>query len=97
MSVIFITHPFAAKPKEYGDRVAAIARHLAIGGHVPLAPQLFLPIFLNERTERHIALRICLKLVSLADELHIYGKKSNGMILEIQEAIRLGIPVINGK
>lgn len=95
MSVVFISHPFTANPKENMDRVSAIACRLAIEGHVPFAPQLFLPLFLDETTERHIALRICLKLVSLADKLHIYGEISEGMTLEIQDAISLGIPVVN--
>ncbi|MGH9783806.1 MAG: hypothetical protein ACRD88_06430, partial [Terriglobia bacterium] len=58
------------------------------------APQLYLPGFLDEATERDLAMRLCLGLVVLADEVRVYGEPSAGMLEEIAEARRLGIPVI---
>ena len=92
--VVYLCHPFSHAMKTNRNRVAAIARHLTIRGFVPLAPQLFLPHFLDERTERHLAMRICLKLVSLTDEVRVYGEPTEGMRHEIAEARRLGIPVV---
>lgn len=39
-------------------------------------------------------MRLCLGLVVLADEVRVYGEPSAGMLEEIAEARRLGIPVI---
>jgi hypothetical protein len=63
-------------------------------GHLPLPPQLFVPGFIDEATERDLALGLCLKLVALADEVRVYGELTDGMRLEIAEANRLGIPVV---
>jgi len=61
---------------------------------VPIAPQLFLPQFLQETVERELALRLCLRLVGLSDAVYAYGEPTEGMRLEIAEAERLGIPVV---
>jgi hypothetical protein len=74
-----------------------IARRLALAGHLPLAPQIDLPEFLAEATERDIALRICMGLVRLAEELRVYGEPTEGMQREIAEARRLGIPIVRGE
>jgi len=94
MSVVFVSHAFSSDPISYGRRVAEIARELSSTGHLPLAPQIYLPRFLNEETERDLALRLCLELVGLADEVWVYGEPTDGMRLEIAEAERLGIPVV---
>ena len=53
-----------------------------------------MPQFLDEPTERDVALRCCLRLVTLADEVRVYGEPTEGMELEIAEAKLLGIPII---
>jgi hypothetical protein len=93
---IYVAHPYAADPKRNRERVRRIARRLALEGHLPLAPQLYQPQFLDERTERDLALGICLGLVRLSDEVRVYGEPSEGMRLEIAEAGRLGIPIVHG-
>ena len=95
-SRVFISHPFSGSPVANVALVRQIAQRLAAAMHLPLAPQLYLPQFIDEATERALALRLCLELVALSDELHVYGEISAGMRLEIAEAHRLGIPVIDG-
>ena len=65
-------------------------------GHCPLAPQIYLPQFVDESTERALALKLCLELLALSEEVRVYGEPSAGMHLEIAEAHRLGIPVVDG-
>ena len=72
-------------------------RRLALEGHLPLAPQVILPQFIDEREERDFALRLCLRLIALAEEVRVYGEVSEGMRLEMAEAERLGIPVVKGE
>jgi hypothetical protein len=61
-----------------------------------LAPQLFLPQFIDELTKRDLALKLCLFLVALSEEVRVFGEPTEGMRLEIAEAHRLGIPVVAG-
>ena len=97
MTTVFVSHPFSANPTENVARVRRIARGIAQDGDVPLAPHLLLPQFIDEPTERELALRLCLRLVALTEEVHVYGEPSEGMHLEIAEAERLGIPVVYEK
>ena len=94
MAIIFVSHPFSSNPQRHQKRLHAIARRLVLEGHNPLVPQLYLPQFVDESTERDLALRLCLELVAVVDELWVYGEPSEGMRLEITEALRLGIPVV---
>lgn len=94
---MYISHAFSSNPVGNRDAVARIARGLVYAGHLPLAPQLLFPQFLDETTERDLALQLCLRLVALADEVRVYGDVTAGMRLEIDEAHGLGIPVVPGQ
>lgn len=94
---IYIAHAYAHDPVGSAACVRAICRRLVVEGHLPIAPQLYLPAFLDETTERNLALQFCLRLVALADEVRVYGEPTAGMRLEIDEARRLEIPVLDGE
>jgi hypothetical protein len=93
----FISHPFSSDPIGNGTAVKRIARQLVSDGRIPLAPQIYLPLFIDEATERNLALDLCLALVAMSDEVRVYGEPSEGMRREIAEARRLGIPVVDGE
>ena len=93
MRVTYICHRFRDDQATNVTRVRDICAALK---HecVPLAPHLLLPWYLDEATERDLALQHCVRLVATADEVRVYGPVSEGMTLEIAEAHRLGISVI---
>lgn len=95
--IIYVCHSFAENPFVNTEMIRRLCRLIATEGFVPLAPQLFLPTFLDEQTERALAMSFCLRLIAVSDELWVYGDTSGGMRLEIAEARRLGIPVVKGK
>jgi hypothetical protein len=95
--VVYVCHPFGAKQTENISSIRKVCCSLLAEGCIPLAPQLFLPQFLDEAIERDRALSICLRLVAVVDELRVYGKPSAGMRIEIAEARRLGILVVEGR
>ena len=97
MKRVFVCHPFAGDPEGNSQRVAEICSRLAADNFLPVAPQLYLPWFLNEPTQRDLALRLCLELVRISDEIRVYGIPTAGMHLEIAEAYRLGIPIVEGR
>jgi hypothetical protein len=92
--LVYICHAFRSDPRGNAERVRRICEQLK-HDCVPLAPHLLLPGFIDEATERDLALRHCLQLVAAADEVRVFGAElTAGMQLEIAEAHRLGIPVI---
>ena len=97
MRVIYVCHPYAGDPLGNIEGIRRLCHHSVRRGFVPLAPQLSLPQFLDEENERDLALKLCLRLVALADEVRVYGELTEGMRLEVEEARRLGIPVVDGE
>ena len=95
--IIYISHAFRSDPYWNIERVRAICRRLAADGLLPLAPHLLLPRFIDEWSQRKLAVSYCLRLVSIADELWVFGDVSDGMRQEIAEAHRLRIPVARGE
>jgi DNA polymerase III subunit epsilon len=91
---IYVCHPFADNPEGNSQRVGEICRALTESGFVPIAPQLYLPRFIDEATERDSALRLCIDLLDCSDELRVYGGRiTKGMRGEIEHAESRGIPV----
>lgn len=91
---VYVCHPFAGDPAGNIERVRGISRHLAAEGALPVTPHLYLPQFLDERSERDEALRLCLELLRTCDEVRVFGSAiSPGMRREIEHARALGIPV----
>ena len=93
MRIVYICHAFQGDPVGNIEQVRRIAEGLK-HDYVVIAPHLMLPHFIDEATERPLALAHCVRLVAAADELRVYGEPTAGMALEIAEAQRLGIPVL---
>lgn len=93
---IYVAHPHSDDVAGNVERVRAICRAVVDEGHVPIAPHLFLPAFVDETTERDLALRLCTELVGGCEALWFYGTRiTPGMEREISAAQALGIPVVN--
>ena len=91
---VYVCHPYRDAPEANVARVTALCRTLTEDGFAPIAPQLYLPAFLDEATQRDEALALCLELLDACDELRVYGDRiSEGMRLEIEHAEARGIPV----
>jgi len=91
---IYICHPFGGDPEGNARKVSEICRTFAEGGHLPIAPCLYLPSFVDEHSERELAIALCLELLAVCDELWVFGSVvTGGMRREIDRAEALGIPV----
>jgi hypothetical protein len=92
---VYICHPYANDPEGNIKSVIEICRD--IKHHVvPLAPHLALKGYIDEATERSLALKHGLKLLEGCDELWVCSEQiSEGMVGEIRQANKLGIPVIS--
>jgi len=94
-TVLYICHPFGSDPQGNAERVRKICRWFAQQGYLPLAPQIYLPQFLDEASEREVAMGVCRRLIGLADELLVFGEPTAGMLMEMEEAERLDVPVVH--
>ena len=93
MNVVYICDPFrgdVAANREHVRRICAAVKR----DYVPLAPHLLLPAYVDEATERDLALEHGLALLRGADEMWVCADDvSECMAGEIAEALRLGVPV----
>ena len=94
MRAIYIAHAFSNSVESNTESVRRIGKAIALAGNMPLAPHLLFGPILDDHENRDLAMSMCLRLVALADEIHVYGERTEGMRLEIAEAVCLGIPVI---
>jgi hypothetical protein len=91
--VVYICHPFRGDIAANRERVRRICAAIK-RDYVPLAPHLLLPAYIDEATERDLALEHGLALLRGADELWVCANRvTDGMAGEIAEARRLGVPV----
>ena len=91
---VYICHPYADAPEENTAKVREIARSLVSERLLPIAPHLYLPQLVDEATDRALALRLCLDLVDICDEVWVHGGRiTAGMAREIAHATARGIPV----
>ncbi len=94
MKVVYLCHPFSGDVAANCERVRRFC--LAVKREVvPIAPHLLLPQYIDEATERELALRHGLALLRLADEVWVISDHvTPGMHGEIVEGRKLGIPIL---
>lgn len=96
MKLIYMASPYAGDIEKNTEFAKRACRHVMNEGHAFFAPHLLYPQLLNDANpqERQTGLAMGLAVLPRCDELWCYGEHiSHGMLLEIQEADRLGIPV----
>jgi len=95
---VYVCHPYAADPRGNAEKVRQICRRLVDEGALPVAPQLYLPGFIEESTERELALELCLQFVDLSDEVGVFDTAlTSGMGRELDRAKLRQIPIRNRK
>ncbi len=93
---VYIAHPFGGDVAGNVERVRTICKRVVEEGHLPIAPHLYLPAFMDEETRREQALGFCVELVGLCDALWFYGTSiTPGMERELSAARERGIPIVN--
>lgn len=95
MKIIYVASPYAGDIEKNTEFAKEACRHVMNEGHAFFAPHLLYPNLLRDDVpaERQHGLNMGLAMLSCCDELWCYGDHiSHGMMLEIAEADRLGIP-----
>ncbi len=96
MKLIYVASPYAGDIKKNTEFARRACRHVMNEGHAFFAPHLLYPQLLDDSNpqERQAGLDMGLAMLPRCDELWCYGARtSHGMHLEIEEAVRIGIPV----
>ena len=85
--LIYVCSPFSGDIP--GNTKKANSRFAVDNGAIPIAPHLLFPLFMNEETERDLALFMDMVLLSKCEELWVFGDTvSTGMRAEIDRAER---------
>lgn len=106
-NLIYICSPYRPRADNENDRAEELTQNIKVArdactlaayrGHIPVAPHLYFPQFLNDdsQMERQCGMNMGLQLLSLCSELWIITPRiSEGMAAEIKAARQLGIPVL---
>lgn len=89
--LVYICSPYSGDVEGNTKRTRAYCRYAVDKGCIPLAPHLYFPQFLDDRTERALALFMDIVLLSKCAELWVFGETiSEGMQKEIRYAQRKG-------
>lgn len=91
---VYVCHPFSGDPEGNAARVRGLCRKLHRQGVLPIAPQIYLPQFVDEATERVRAMELCIHLLELCDAIYVYGTHlTTGMRKELWHASSKGMDV----
>ena len=92
--IVYICSPYSGDVEHNTLTARRYSRYATEQGCVALAPQLLLPQYISEETERDLALSAGLRLLDMCQELWVCGDRiSEGMKREIEHAHATGNPV----
>lgn len=92
---VYVASRFAGDVKVNAEAAASYCRHVIKEGYMPIAAHLMYPLILNDNdpAQRELGMLFGLALLSVCDEVWVFGPVSYGMEREIREAKKLHIPV----
>jgi hypothetical protein len=86
---VYVCHPFSGNIVKNQQIITEICENIASKGMIPLAPQLFLPLFVSEATQRKEAMDMCIEIGKKCDEIWVVGMYlSEGTAQEIAAFIQ---------
>lgn len=85
--LVYICSPYSGDPPGNTERARRYSRFAVDQGAIPIAPHLLLPQYMQEETERDLALLMDMVILDRCKELWVFGNFiSAGMQAEIQRA-----------
>ena len=92
--LVYICSPFSGDTEKNLERARAYSRFAVDEGYIPLTPHLMYPQFMNERTERELAMNMDLVILKHCKELWVFGENiTSGMQEEIDLARKRNLTV----
>ena len=91
--LVYIASAYSGDIVRNTEKAAIYCRFAVAEGKAPIAPHLFLPSFLSEETERELALKLDVAILSRCSELWTFGESTKGMKEELAAAREQGIKI----
>ncbi|WP_018659207.1 DUF4406 domain-containing protein [Allofustis seminis] len=92
--LVYIASPFRGDIETNIKIARKYSRYAMEEGSVPLAPHLLFPQFMDEESERDLALALNIEVLKACKEIWVCGAfTTEGMAFEIKKAKELGIPI----
>ena len=92
--VVYICSKYLVDINTNSNDAKRYSRFAVEQGMIPIAPHLLFPLFMDEKTERDIAMYMNEVLISRVDELWVFGNElSSGMKAEVEAAKNLKKPI----
>lgn len=89
IQTVFISSPFSGDIENNIKQVKLYVSAAIKSGYAPLAPQLYLPEFIDDNTNRLLAMDICKGLCLCTDNFWICGNKiTKGMKEELETRLK---------
>lgn len=87
MLLVYICSPFSGNEEWNTMKARDYSRFAVKSGAIPIAPHLLFPQFMDEATERELAMFMNMVLLGRCEELWVFGDRiSEGMAAEILRA-----------
>lgn len=87
MPIVYICSPFSGNEEWNTMKAREYSRFAVSSGAIPIAPHLLFPQFMDEATERELAMFMNMVLLGRCRELWVFGDRiSEGMAAEILRA-----------
>lgn len=94
MPLVYICSPYSGDVEKNIEKAKKYSRYALQKGYIPIAPHLYLPQFMDDKTERELAMFIDLVLLSKCTQIWVFGDEiTNGMAEEITRAMDKNMPV----
>ncbi len=88
MPIVYICSPYSGDVTGNTEKAKRYSRYAVDQGAIPIAPHLLLPQFMDEETERDLAMFMDIAILSHCKELWVFGEPTAGMQMEIAYAKR---------
>ena len=92
--LVYICSPFSGDVEKNINKARGYSRFAVDKGVIPIAPHLLLPQYLDEATERDLAIFMDIVLLTKCKELWVFGEEvSAGMRIEIDQAKKRNLKI----
>ena len=86
MPMVYICSAYSSDVEGNKEKARRYSRLAVDAGKIPIAPHLLLPQFMEEESERELAMFMDIAILSKCRELWVFGKPTAGMLNEIAYA-----------
>ena len=89
--LVYICSPYAGDVEVNAENARKYSRFAVENMAIPFAPHLLMPQYMDEGTERELALRMGIIFLSKCEQVWVFGERvSEGMAYEIKKATSMG-------